>query len=135
MPKSKSREIPASGRVMIGVLIFIAVSAILTAVLTEALYSGKTGEARIPAVAAGVLFVSSLIGTTSSAIIKGEGRSAAPFTAVVIVLLRIAISLIGDCFASPENIVLIAATAAGCLPAIIAARRSKRVGRKRNWAK
>ena len=135
MFRLKVREIAFPVRVALGLLIFIVVSFILSALLTEALYSGKIMEAQVQSSAAAVMFISALLGSMSAALGKGERRRNTLITACMITLLRILVSLTGGAFGSAENIGLTAAAAVGCIPAIIASRRSNKGGRKRHWAK
>ncbi len=135
MLKLKVRELAFPVRVALGLLIFLAVSFILSAILTGALYSGRIIETQVQSSAAAVMFISALFGSMSAALGKGERRRNTLITVCGIILLRILISLTGGAFGSADNIGLTAAAAVGCIPAIIASRRSNRGGRRRRWAK
>ena len=135
MFRIKVRDISAPGRAALGLLIFIITSLILSVLLTEALYSGRTGETQVTALSAAVMFISALTGSFSAALGRGERRRNTFLTVCAIILLRIVISLTGGEILSAENILLTVAAAVGCIPAIIASRRPARSGRKRHWAK
>lgn len=135
MLKRKSREITTAGRVIIGTGVFIFSSLIISAVITQALYSGKISEADIPATAAANIFLSALLGTVSATVGKGEGRRRALITAGVIILIRVITAVIGGGIAATFNPYGIAAAAAGCAVGAAAAFRRKKVKRRRNWSK
>ncbi len=72
MLKIKARELALPVRGALGLLIFIIVSFILSALMTEAFYSGRIIETQVPAIAAAVMFISALLGSLSAALGKGE---------------------------------------------------------------